>query len=60
MCESSAYLLTPDGERIIMENVVTMKVGPGKVFLTSLLGEEKTIDGEIEEIKLMDHKILIK
>ena len=32
----------------------------GKVYLTDLLGEQKIVDGEIKEIRLMDHKIIIK
>ena len=28
--------------------------------LTDLLGEQKIVDGEIKEIRLMDHKIIIK
>ncbi|RJE47838.1 MULTISPECIES: CooT family nickel-binding protein [unclassified Dehalobacter] len=59
MCESNAYVLTPDGEKMLMENVANMKIDSGKIFLTSLLGDEKTINGIIQEIKLLEHKILI-
>jgi len=59
MCESNAYVLTPDGEKMVMENVANMKVDCGKIFLTGLLGDEKTINGIIQEIKLLEHKILI-
>jgi len=60
MCESAAFVLTDDGEKKLMDNVVYMKVEPGQILLTDLLGEEKTVLGKIEEIKLMDHKILIR
>lgn len=60
MCESNAFILTDDGEEMLMENVVTVKVGTGKIYLADLLGDEKTIAGKIEEIKLMEHKILIR
>lgn len=59
MCESAAYIKTFDGEKIIMENIIHMKIEPGKIHLVDLLGNEKTITGVIDEIKLLDHKIFI-
>ena len=41
-------------------NVVSVDPFEGKVYLTDLLGEQKIVDGEIKEIRLMDHKIIIK
>ena len=38
----------------------SLKRFEGKVYLTDLLGEQKIVDGEIKEIRLMDHKIIIK
>ena len=43
-----------------MENVVTVDPYEGKVYLTDLLGEQKIVDGVIKEIRLMDHKIILK
>lgn len=60
MCESAAYILKEDGIERIMDNVVSVDPFEGKVYLTDLLGEQKIIDGEIKEIRLMDHKIIIK
>lgn len=60
MCESAAYLVTSEGQKKIMENVVNMKPENGKVYLTGLLGDEKVVKGRILEIKLLDHKILIE
>ncbi len=60
MCESAAYIFK-DGElERIMDNVVSVDPYEGKVYLTDLLGEQKIVDGEIKEIRLMDHKIIIK
>lgn len=59
MCQSTAYSLTADGEQMIMENVSDLKIQQGKIYLTNLLGQRKTIYGIIKEIKMMDHKILI-
>jgi predicted RNA-binding protein len=60
MCESSAYIITEEGLEKVMENVINMLPEDGKVYLTDLLGEQKIIDGEIKEIRLMDHKIIIE
>ncbi|WP_138205394.1 CooT family nickel-binding protein [Haloimpatiens lingqiaonensis] len=61
MCESTAYLITPEGEEKIMEYVVeVLPKEDGKIFLADLLGEEKIVDGVLKEIKLLDHKIIIE
>lgn len=60
MCESAAYVLKNEKLERVMDNVVSVDPYEGKVYLTDLLGEQKIIDGEIKEIKLMDHKIIIK
>ncbi|MBO3443646.1 CooT family nickel-binding protein [Clostridium sp. CCUG 7971] len=60
MCESAAYVLRNEKLERVMDNVVSVDPYEGKVYLTDLLGEQKIIDGEIKEIKLMDHKIIIK
>ncbi|MEW9121121.1 MAG: CooT family nickel-binding protein [Thermotaleaceae bacterium] len=60
MCESIAYLVTPQGEKKIMENVVYMKPENGKIYLSDLLGEQKIVEGFVKEIRLIDHKIIIE
>jgi predicted RNA-binding protein len=60
MCESAAYVIREEGLEKVMENVINMLPEDGKVYLTDLLGEQKIIDGQIKEIRLMDHKIIIE
>lgn len=60
MCESAAFSLTDDGEKELMEYVANLKVNEDRITLTNLLGESKTINGRIEEIKFMEHKVLIR
>ena len=60
MCESAAYVLKNNNLERVMDNVVSVDPYEGKLYLTDLLGEQKIIDGEIKEIRLMDHKIIIK
>lgn len=60
MCESAAYVLKNNNLERVMENVVSIDPYEGKVYLTDLLGDQKIIDGQIKEIRLMDHKIIIE
>jgi predicted RNA-binding protein len=61
MCESTAYLITEDGERKLMEYVVdVVPKENGKLSLTDILGEEQIVEGMLKEIRLLEHKILIQ
>jgi Predicted RNA-binding protein len=61
MCESTAYLITEDGEHKLMEYVVdVVPKENGKLSLTDILGEEKIIEGMLKEIRLLEHKIIIQ
>ncbi|TYP57874.1 CooT family nickel-binding protein [Thermosediminibacter litoriperuensis] len=60
MCESKVYLLENGKEREIMENVVYIEPQDGRVFMYSLLGEQKILDAVIKEVKLLEHKIILE
>lgn len=61
MCESTAYLVTPEGERKIMDYVVDIiPKENGKLSLTDILGEEEIIEGILKEVRLLEHKIVIE
>ena len=61
MCESSAYLITKDGEQKIMDYCIDIiPQANGKILLADLLGEEKIVDATIKEVRLLDHKIILK
>lgn len=60
MCESTAYLVTPEGESKVMEYVVNIIPKDDKWFLTNILGEEKTVEGILKEVDLIKNKILIE
>ena len=60
MCESHAYLIKGDQEEKILEDVTYLKPGNGTIVLRNLFGEEVTVKGRIEEIRFMDHKILLR
>jgi predicted RNA-binding protein len=60
MCESHAYLVEGTDEKLIMEDVVNIKVEGNTITLTNIIGEEKTLDAEVESISFLDHRILLR
>jgi predicted RNA-binding protein len=61
MCEANAYLLKPEGKKLmVMENVYSVKPEQGKILLENIFGEQKLLDAEILQISLMEHKIILK
>ncbi len=60
MCESHAYLIEEDGERLIMEDVINVKEESGKVILSNIIGEESVLDAEVVSITLLDHRVVLK
>ncbi|MBF0259266.1 MAG: CooT family nickel-binding protein [Desulfamplus sp.] len=60
MCESNVYLKKDGNEELIMENVAAiLPVGKNQFLLKGLLGDSLKIIGNIEEINLMAHKIVL-
>ena len=60
MCEANAYILEIGKEELYLENVDVMKPEEGKIFLKNLFGEQKVFEGEIKEISLLRHKIVLQ
>jgi len=60
MCEANAYILDNGKEELYLENVDVMKPEDGKIFLKNLFGEQKVFEGEIKEISLLRHKIVLQ
>jgi len=60
MCESNVYLIKNGQEELVLESVSMVKPQGNKLFLQSILGEEKTVNARIKEINLMDHKIVLE
>ena len=61
MCESTAYLVSPEGESKVMDYVVNIiPEEGGRLFLTDILGEEKMVDGMLKEVDLLKNKIVIE
>jgi predicted RNA-binding protein len=60
MCESHAYLIEGDEERLIMEDVINVKEEDGKVILSNIIGEESVLDAQVVSITLLDHRVILK
>jgi len=60
MCEANAYIYENGKEELYLENVDVMKPEEGKIFLKNLFGEQKVFEGEIKEISLLRHKIILQ
>ncbi|MEW6555627.1 MAG: CooT family nickel-binding protein [Actinomycetota bacterium] len=60
MCESHAYLLEGDEEKLIMEDVIDVREEGGKVILSNIIGEESALEAEVAAITLLDHKVLLR
>ncbi len=60
MCEANAYVYKDGGEELYLENVDIMRPEEGRIFLKNLFGEQKVFEGEIKEISLLRHKILLE
>ncbi len=60
MCEANAYIYRDGSEELYLENVDVMRPEKGKIFLKNLFGEQKVFEGEIKEISLLRHKIVLE
>ncbi len=60
MCESHAYVLRGGTEQKILDDVTFLKPEDGSILLRNLFGDEVRIRGRVEEIRFMDHKILLR
>jgi predicted RNA-binding protein len=60
MCEANAYIYKDGKEELYLENVDIMKPEEGKIYLKNLFWEQKVFEGEIKEISLLMHKIILE
>jgi predicted RNA-binding protein len=56
MCETNAYV----GEELYMDNVDIVRLEEGRVYLKNLFGQEKLFEGNIREISLAKHRIVLE
>jgi predicted RNA-binding protein len=59
MCESNAYLIEGEGEKVIMESVDILRPEDDGIYLENIFGEHLKIKARIKEMNLVDHRILL-
>jgi predicted RNA-binding protein len=57
MCEAKVYVGDGGEEQQIMEDVVLVRPEGEAYLLTSLLGEQKLVQGRIEKIDFLRHTV---
>jgi predicted RNA-binding protein len=60
MCEANAYVYSDGKEELYLESVDIMRPEGGKIYLRNLFGEQKVFEGEIKEVSLLKHKIVLE
>ena len=59
MCDVNAYIFKDGKEKLYLENVDIIKPENGKILLINLFGDQKVFEGEVREISLIKHKIVL-
>jgi predicted RNA-binding protein len=59
VCETNAYIENGDSEILYLSAVDIIGYKEGRLYLKSLSGEEKYFDGEIKELNLLTHRIVL-
>ncbi len=61
MCEANAYLMEKDGSQtLLMEAVDKVEPDEKGIRLVSIFGEQIFVNGRIESLSLVDHKVYIR
>lgn len=60
MCEANAYLVENGQENLILESVDKVVPSDTEVYLQNIFGQQKTINGRIKELLLVDHRIILE
>ena len=59
MCLATVYILKDGTSNFLMDKILNIEVSNNRVTLKSLLGEIKTIEGNIKTVDLDKSKIVI-
>jgi predicted RNA-binding protein len=60
MCESKVLLATPEGEKLVLEDVISISPEGEGYRLVNLFGEEAHVRGRIKDIDLLKHRIVFE
>ena len=59
MCETNAYLKSEGSDELLLESLARVEVNGDMLYLTSIFGDKKTVNGRILEINFQGGKIII-
>lgn len=60
MCEANAYIYKEGSEELYLESVDVLIPEGGRIYLKNLFGEQKTFEGQVKEISLLRHRIILE
>lgn len=60
MCLAKAYLAKDDKKELLLEDVTSLKIEGNRVFLRTLFGERKEVEGMIREIDFQSAGIVLE
>jgi len=59
MCELAVYLIENGKEKMLMEDVASIKPEGEQLVLVDLLGRQQIVEARIQELKLLEHKVYL-
>ncbi len=60
MCETNAYLKSGGSDELFLESLARVEVDGDMLYLTSIFGDKKTVNGRILEINFQGGKIILE
>lgn len=60
VCEANAYLLTDEGEMLVMQAVDQVSAEGDGLKLVNIFGEQKFLRAAIDSLSLVEHKVYLK
>lgn len=60
MCQSNAYVLDGDGEKLVLEDVAYVEVDGDMVKMRTLFGESTSLRARIREIDFTKNRIILE
>ena len=60
MCETNAYLKSEGSEELFLESLARVEVDGDMLYLTSIFGDKKTVNGRILEVNFQGGKIILE
>ena len=60
MCESKAFLVTSEGEELLLDDVASIRPEGDGYRLVTLFGEQRHVSGRLTDIDLMKHRVVFE